>query len=129
MKKLIKTLFRWIFREELNEMKIEIGKVSRTKRHYEYLKNSHQTLYNQQQEVIKSLEDTVGDINVSVDVHKTPHSNSWAVISIQGKHNYIKFIDMGQSEVREIKSFLRQFERRNVTIDASPQTTHFLKTF
>jgi hypothetical protein len=98
----LRKIFKWIFREELIELKTttEITKA--------------------QGKIIKSL---LGNIDVSVDVHQ--YAPSWAVISMQGeKADYIKFIDLGRAEIREIQKFLRQFERSK--IDSAP---HFTKEF
>lgn len=106
IKQLIRNLYRWIFKEELKQLRQEIL-------------------------AIKDYKDKIlSNIEVSVDVHEyNKYSNSWAVISIQGeKADYIKFINLGKSDVMEIKRFLEQFDKRNnIKIDASPNTTPFLK--
>lgn len=56
-------------------------------------------------------------INVGVDVHQR-HGRSWAVVCIQGKADYIAFVDLDPNEIRTIQQFLRNFERNNTTIDA-----------
>lgn len=67
-------------------------------------------------ERIKKL---LGNIDVSVDVHH--RSGSWAVVSLQGgKTDFIKFVDLDQRSLREIAFFLRQYDRKNVKIDANP---------
>ena len=53
-------------------------------------------------------------------------SSSWAVISIQGKQDYIKFIELGHSDIYEIQGFLRNFDR-NVKIDSTPKVSAFIK--
>ncbi len=63
-------------------------------------------------------------ISISADIHQC--SNSWAVISIEGKdRDYIKFIDLGRRDMVELQKFLKNFERRN--IDSSPNVYPFLK--
>ena len=65
------------------------------------------------------IRELLGNIDVSVDVHQ--RSGSWAVVSLQGgKTDYIKFVDLDQRSIREIAFFLRQFDRKNVKIDANP---------
>lgn len=63
-----------------------------------------------------SLED------ISVDVHQ--RGGSWAVINLRGeKRNYLKFVDLDDASLKEIVSFLRQFEKvhpDNINIDAGP---------
>ena len=66
-------------------------------------------------------------LNVSIDVHlKEPHS--WAIISIKGKPEYIKFINLGNDHktARDIMMWLKQFEGSNITTD-SPFTSYFME--
>ncbi len=110
MKKLLKRLFSSIFKEELASLT--------------YLENR----LTQRIERMDSLFENMG---VSADIHVSPHrySPSWAAISIQGKGmDYIKFIDLGNKEIYQIQKFLRHFERGNVSIDANPQITGFIKS-
>lgn len=124
MKKLKSKLFEWLFRDELKQIigtKESVmntlqevlnvsGSVKRTLRDVIiYEKRSKETL--------SRLEDISGSTEVCVDVHK--RSNSWAVICLQGeKSNFIKFVDLGEKDIREISHFLRNFERNK--IDAHP---------
>ena len=75
----------------------------------------------------KELSSILDSIDVSVDVHE--HSRSWACISLQGtKQDYIKFVDLGDSQIREISNFLRRYEgSNNIKIDAHPSTSMILK--
>jgi hypothetical protein len=105
---MLKKLFRWIFRDELENLNSKINKV-------DYLE--------------ENLQNLLSNIDVGVDIHEFDHrySPSWAVISIQGqKQDFIKFMNLGSSDIREIERFLRHFEK-NVKIDATPQTTNFIK--
>lgn len=72
----------------------------------------------------KKLENILGNIDVSVDVHQ--YSPSWAVVSIQGeKSDYIKFIDLGEAQIKEISQFLKRYEREK--IDAIPPVYNYIK--
>lgn len=107
---MIKKIFRWIFKDELIELKKE------TQRCISAQKN-----YKTQEKRINNL---LSNIDVSVDVHE--YSRSWAVISIQGqKSDYIKFVDLGEREIRDIQKYLHNFDRSKV--DASPQASKFLR--
>lgn len=55
-------------------------------------------------------------INVGINVHHR-HGRSWAVVCIQGKADYVNFVDLDPNEIRTIQMFLRNFERPNVTIN------------
>ena len=112
MKKLLRKLFFWLFKEDFERMnKLESdlkGLIHRQKG------------ATQEAEVhAERIRKLMGNIDVSVDVHH--RSGSWAVVSLQGgKTDYIKFVDLDQRSIREISAFLRQFDRQNVKIDANP---------
>lgn len=112
MKKLLRKLFFWLFKEDFERMnKLESdlkGLIHRQK------------CATQEAEVrAERIRELLGNIDVSVDVHQ--RSGSWAVVSLQGgKTDYIKFVDLDQRSIREIAFFLRQFDRKNVKIDANP---------
>ena len=114
---MIRKFFKWIFKHELQELNQQIQKTKDATIIFE--------TYN------KNLENILQNIDVSVDVHEYhKHSNSWAVISLQGsKTDYLKFIDLGDADIKHIQQFLRQFERKNINvkIDASPNASQFLK--
>lgn len=103
MKTIIEKIFTWIFKSQLTKLEAQIR-----------LSEKQTT----------SVNNMLGNIDVSVDVHQ--RSPSWAVISIQGKKtDYIKFIDLGEREIRDIQMFLRNFDRTKV--DANPQASKFLR--
>jgi len=107
---MLKKLFRWIFKDELAklERQISITRIATSK-------------FGEQEAKISNI---LNNIDVSVDVHE--YSRSWAVISIQGENSdYIKFVDLGKSDIREIQKFLRNFDRSKV--DANPMASKFLK--
>ncbi len=60
--------------------------------------------------------------DVCVDHHMM--TDSWAVIKVDSgpASCYLKFIDLGKADLREIQHFLGQFERQH--IDAAPQIEH-----
>lgn len=117
MKKLIILIFQWIFKEKLENLNDQIRRA--------------QVAAGSCESYTAHIKNILNNIDVSVDVHEYNHhhSPSWAVISLQGqKTDYIKFIDLGDRELREIANFLRQFERgRDIKIDAHPQTSKLLK--
>lgn len=72
-------------------------------------------------EDIGMLNNQIHNINktysIGVDVGVKDHRN-WAVICIEGKPNYVKFVDLNSRGVREVQRFLRQFEGSRNVIDA-----------
>lgn len=107
---MIKKIFSWIFKQELIQLKQAVSELNIAKAALEV---------NQ-----KRLENILDNFDISVDHH--PYGRSWAVISIQGKKaDYIKFIDLGESEIRAIQRFVSQFDRSKV--DTAPHFSHFFK--
>lgn len=46
------------------------------------------------------------------------HEQSWAVICLHGeKRNFMQFVNLENSKMREIQEFLRHFEQRNIHLD------------
>ena len=118
MKKLLRKLFFWLFKEDFQTMEKKCrdldGLIHRQK------------CATQEAEVhAERIRKLMGNIDISVDVHH--RSGSWAVVSLQGsKTDYIKFIDLGSRDMMEIARFLRQYDRANVKIDASPFDRHMM---
>ena len=107
---MIQRFFKWIFKSELLELQKQISETKTA------------TLKYIEKEA--KINNILGNIDVSVDVHE--YSRSWAVISIQGsKSDYIKFIDLGQSQILEIQRFLHNFDRSKV--DANPIASRYLR--
>lgn len=113
----------WLFKKELSDLKDQSDRFT--------------TLISQAEvrlQEVKSLKTTfekvLQNIDVSVDVHEFhQHSRSWAVVSLQGQRSdYIKFIDLGDRDLRDIAEFLHRYERScHIKIDATPMATDFLR--
>lgn len=112
---MIRKFFNWIFASELQQLNEQIRL---SKEELERTKNM--------QGILNKL---LKDIDVSVDVHQYRGARSWAVVSLQGeKTDYIKFIDLGSAELREIQTFLSQFDRsERIKVDVSPEASGFLR--
>lgn len=116
MKNPIKPILRWIFKTELRELNEQLLKTKKATAEFEAYK--------------MTLDNLLKNIDVSVDVSEHHrYSRSWAVISVQGSRtDFLKFVDLGDSEIRDIQRFLRQFTRcSDPKIDASPGTTPFFR--
>lgn len=124
MKKLLRKLFLYLFKEDFQRMKA----LERDLEGLIHRQKCATSLAEVRAERIRKL---LGNIDVSVDVHQ--RSGSWAVVSLQGgKTDYIKFVDLDQRSIREISAFLRQFDRQNVQSDAEDPgipnfTAHYLR--
>lgn len=63
---------------------------------------------------------------VCIDYHM--RSSSWAIIKVDVDDTcYLKFIDLGKQDLREIQQFMEHFERSR--IDASPDVMHIMNGF
>lgn len=107
---IIRKVFIWIFKDQLEEVQKALHQANK--------------LNNLLQAEVSKVQNILQNIDVSVDVHH--YSPSWAVISIQGERtDYIKFVDLGHSDMIAISHFLRQFERGK--IDANPAQSRALR--
>jgi len=138
--KIRKKIINWLFKKEKEILNKEIEnirlfnyKIKQKLKDYSLLaekqKDAYRTAINYIEE-LKEISDKLSAVlevtDVSVDVHATKYSPSWAVISIQGeKTDFIKFVDLGYAELKEIQHFLRKFDRAK--IDASPQIAPLLR--
>lgn len=118
MKKLLRKLFLYLFKEDFQRMEA-------LERDLKGLIHRQKSATSEAETRAERIRQLLGNIDVSVDVHH--RSGSWAVVSLQGgKADYIKFVDLDQRSIREIAFFLRQFDRKNVKIDAHPLDVHMI---
>ena len=109
---MIKKFFKWVFKEEFEELELQI---KRTKNAYD------------------AVEAILQRIDVSVDVHEYDHkySPSWAVISIQGQRSdYIRFVNLADRDVVQIEHFLKQYQKVtgvHFKVDAATSTSTWLR--
>lgn len=112
MKKLLRKLFLYLFKEDFQRMEA-------LERDLKGLIHRQKCATSEAEVRAERIRQLLGNIDVSVDVHQ--RSGSWAVVSLHGgKTDYIKFVDLDQRSIREIAFFLRQFDRNHVKIDANP---------
>ena len=118
LRKLLRKLFLYLFKEDFQRMKA-------LERNLEGLIHRQKCATQEAEIHAARIKRLMGNIDVSVDVHH--RSGSWAVVSLQGgKTDYIKFIDLGDRDIMDIAHFLRQYDRKNVKIDASPFDRHIM---
>lgn len=114
---MLKKLFNYIFASQISELNNEISELKK-------LCIVKQSEIKELRELSFKYDNIVSNIDVSIDYHE--HSSSWCCISIQGqKADYIKFIDLGNSDIQDIKNFLRKYEK-NIKIDATPQQIAYI---
>lgn len=93
----------WLFKEEINKIN--------------NLYNIKHEINNRINILEKARDQIMSIIDIGVDIHYK-HPCSWAVICIQGKPEYIKFIDLNHKDAREIMKFLKGFEGSNMIVDS-----------
>lgn len=81
------------------------------------LKLSIDTLNIENNSLKKRIEILEKTINISADINIHERDTNWMVISIHGKADYVSFMRLPESDLRDISSFMRQFERNNITMD------------
>ena len=112
----------WLFKEELNDIK-------ETKEKYDELLKTVDKAYRmlgEAREMHEKSHTLLTDCHkfmnnicdVGTDVGFRTNDHSWAVICIHGKKDYVKFVDMDQSDIRTIASFLKTFEYSNKVTDS-----------
>lgn len=74
--------------------------------------------------IIEENNSIMKQFNISADINHYGN-HSWAVISIQGKPEYVKFVNLSNQDMRSVHSFLKQFERTNRTIDSPLKFLNF----
>lgn len=60
--------------------------------------------------------------DVGVDVARDEY-HSWAVVCIHGKMDFMKFVPLNHSDIREVAQFLKRFEYSKRVVD-SPFAYH-----
>ncbi len=119
--KLKDKLKNWLFKEELNDIKETKEKydelLKAVDKAYKMLGKAREmhdeshTLLNDCHKFINSICDVGTDIGFAND-------HSWAVICVHGNIDYVKFVDMRQSDIHTIVNFLKSFEYSNRVTDS-----------
>lgn len=108
--KLRQKLKRWLFKEELEDLKNMI---------HEYFLVKKSLLNNIE------LMESILDVGVDVSDPKT-QEYSWAVVCIKGHPEHVRFVNLTGQDASQVLNFLKHFENSNVAVD-SP--VHFRQMF
>lgn len=68
-------------------------------------------------EIIQKNKYILKQFNISADINHYDN-HSWAVISIQGNTDYVRFVNLSNQDIRHVHEFLKQFEMTNRAIDS-----------
>lgn len=120
--KLKEKLKNWLFKEELNDIKVikenydkHILSLERAKALTDEAREQHRKSYDLLTDCHKFM-NSICDVGTDVGFRSNDHS--WAVICVHGKMDYVKFIDMHQSDIRTIVNFLKNFKHSNMVTDS-----------
>ena len=112
---------QWLFSEEIKELQLiknQIEKIlfnfNNAKEELWKARNSYREAYDLTREaqlIVNKM------LDVGVDVHMKDEF-SWAVICLQGRPEYVKFIPLTGYDAKNVLMFLRQFEGSNRVIDS-----------
>ena len=69
-----------------------------------------------QNEEMKKMYNEITDVAVDVGFHDS--ENSWAVVCIAGRPEYVKFIPLSGADARTVMNFLRQFQYSRTIVDS-----------
>lgn len=58
----------------------------------------------------------ITDVAVDVGFHDSEHS--WAVVCVEGRPEYVKFIPLSRADARTVMNFLRQFQYSQLIVDS-----------
>lgn len=71
----------------------------------------------QQNEEMKKMYNQITDVAVDVGLfHDSEYS--WAVVCIEGRPEYVKFIPLSGADARTVMDFLRQFQYSKLIVDS-----------
>lgn len=70
----------------------------------------------QQNEEMKKMYNQITDVAVDVGFHDLEYS--WAVVCIEGRPEYVKFIPLSGADARTVMNFLRQFQYSKLIVDS-----------
>lgn len=70
----------------------------------------------QQNEEMKKMYNQITDVAVDVGFHDLEYS--WAVVCVEGRPEYVKFIPLSGADARTVMNFLRQFQYSKLIVDS-----------
>ena len=120
--KLKERIKNWLFKEELNdirETKEKYDELCKSVERAQATTNKAREMHDKSHTLLEDCRKFMNSIcDVGTDIGFKSDDHSWAVICVHGKKDFIKFVDMRQSDVRTIVSFLKNFEYSNRVTDS-----------
>ena len=113
---------KWLFKEELNDIKEtqeKYDELQKSVKRAVTLINEAYNMHNKSHILLEDCRKFMNSIcDVGTDIGYRSVDHSWAVICVHGNMDYVKFVDMKQSDIRSIANFLKNFEYSNRVTDS-----------
>ena len=84
---------------------------------YRVLKDNLNRIETLNERIVERNNILMKEFNISADINAYSNT-SWAVISINGKPDYVRFVSLANKDMHTIHRYLKQFEANNVTVDS-----------
>jgi uncharacterized coiled-coil protein SlyX len=129
-------IIKWIFKELLDDIETKINNMNSNNEntindindnikeqekvlsaHRKEMTRLHYNFEEAKRAYVSAKELLNSHLEIGVDIH--PQSKtSWAVICLDGKPEYLKFVALDNRNIKDIAYFLKQFEGSKNTIDS-----------
>lgn len=119
LKEKIRKLLLEILQPDIDALKNEINESTTALR---FAKNNCNEATRQcqistrQNEEMKKMYNQITDVAVDVGFHDS--ERSWAVVCVEGRPEYVKFIPLSGADARTVMDFLRQFQYSKLIVDS-----------
>jgi hypothetical protein len=100
-------------------------KYKRINQRFDGMDNEFRYIKKRTNQVLDTSDHILNQFNISTDLSPYEHHRNWAIICIKGKPEYVKFVDLGHRDARELQMFIKRFEGTNRIID-TPHREFFL---
>jgi hypothetical protein len=120
---------RWLWKEELEQLqeinqKLDDSLNSLKLANNAYLNGQNKlydaaSTYDNYSKLLDRSQELINKfLDVGVDIGMRTEDHSWAVVCVQGKPEYVKFMPLSNQDVRSVIGFLRQFKYSNRQTDS-----------
>ena len=126
-------LKQWLFKDELETinkiatMEHEVGQAVERLRLATNIAYESKAISQESYDVnlqIQKLVTPLFDIGTDIGFHD---NHSWAVVCIQGKPEYVKFVSLESKDAKEVMDFLKHYQRSNHIIDSPSAFRNIIK--
>jgi len=112
----------WLFEDELleiNKLKDKINHLYSTTENSLNLLSQSKMNYHEAFKLSEDAQKLVNSIvDIGTDIGFKSDDHSWAVVCIQGKTDYVKFMPLQHKDARDVAEFLKNFKYSNRCTDS-----------